>query len=308
MNQLKAAAGICLMMALATHGLCDENDLFSRVRADAVFSSSNGSAGSPARRGDAEKVPELEVKIGAAGELARKLRLGGFDVEEDADSELVALKVSLAKWSFPVRIVLASDQSELMIAMLLSSATSDDQITRSQLLKLLQANRQYAPASFGYSAKRRRIELYRLLKNRHITGKLLREEIGRLAQVAVETQSLWQIGAGTSDSSPSADDQRAPSTPQSVSLTGKWVATRSASEAFAIELKADGTFMLVYVKDGQQTRSSGKFTLTDGQLTLEGGKNFRLTGRVSNATSGQFELLPANTAHQNGQLIFKKAD
>ena len=61
--------------------------------------------------------------------------------------------------------------------------------------------------------------------------------------------------------------------------------------------------MLVYVKDGKQSRSSGQFTLAGGQLTLTGSDGTKFSGSVGGVTAKTFEFTPPNTA----KLTFQKA-
>ena len=314
MRKSLAITSLCLIAAVTSLAQADENDLFSSVRTESVFEPSTGAPTAPAPARRANPLPELEVKISNSGELARKLRLAGLQVEEDSENRMVSTKTKLGQWTFPVLIVISEDGNQLMIALLLSSASSEDQIPKDKLLELLQANRKYAPSSFGYSSKRKRTELYHMLKNQVISGQKLRDEIDRLATIASETASLWSFG--TKSQTPASKSQtpgtelattptESPKT--TPSLAGKWVATRSANEAFAIKLNADGTFLLVYVNKGKQTRSNGKFSRNGQQLTLEGSGGVRLSGTVSGQTEKEFQFLPANSAAGTANLVFKRA-
>jgi hypothetical protein len=298
MKKSLLAAAVCLLVPVSL-AHAEENGLFSSVRTEAAFAPS-GSASAPTRQ--APKVPELKVKISSPGELARKMRLAGFDVEEDSENRMVTTKVSRGQWTFPVLVVLSDDNSYLMMAVLLRTADSEDQITKDKLLQLLQANRKYAPVSFGYSAKHKRTELYLVVKNQNVTGQLLGQHVDRLIQIAVETPSLWELTPESQPpkSAPQVAEKPAPSP----SLVGKWVAARSAKEAFAVEFKKDSTFALVYVNNGQQTKSTGKFTQQGQTLTLEGSAGFRLTGTVSKQTEKQFHFQPEKAGTN---LVFNRA-
>ncbi len=302
-------ASFCLISAVTSLTWAADNDLFSSVRTESVFAPAGGTPANPAPARPTKPLPELEIKVSSTGELARKLRLAGFKVEEDGENRMVSTKTQLGQWTFPVVMVLAEDNSQLMVALLLSSIANENQIPQDKLLELLQANRQYAPSSFGYSAKRKRTELYHVVKNQQISGQKLREEIDRLAQIASETAKLWNFTAQSQAPSTSPAQTPADTPKVSSSLTGKWVATRSANEAFAIQFNADGTFLLAYVNNGSQTRSTGKFTLSGQQLVLEGSGSdgFRLAGTLSQPTNKEFQFLPENSAAGAAKLIFKQA-
>ncbi len=243
------------------------------------------------------------------------MRLAGLEVEEDSENQLVSTKTVLGPWTFPVAVVMTDDAGHLMIALMLSSAESEQQIPTDKLLGMLQANRKYAPASFGYSAARQRTELYYTVKNENITGQMLAEQIRRLANVADATQDLWQIGskqqsttaptpssATSGTSAPAATEPAEPNS-ASTSMEGTWVASQSDQEAFAIAFRRDGTFVLVYVKNGQQTKSTGKFTLSDSLLQLEGSGGLQLSGTISNRNTSQFSL----QLNGGASLTFKRA-
>jgi hypothetical protein len=161
------------------------------------------------------------------------------------------------------------------------------------------------------------------LDNDSISPRLMREELRRLAQMAENTASLWEVAANnvaasapaaggkpagqniTINTSAAKQNAAAPAagTSTASSLLGKWSAARSEKEAFAIQLNADNTFVLVYVKDGKQSRSSGQFTLSGGQLTLTGSDGAKFSGSVGSVTAKTFDFTPPSTA----KLTFQKA-
>jgi hypothetical protein len=89
-----------------------------------------------------------------------------------------------------------------------------------------------------------------------------------------------------------------------VSLVGKWSAVRSAKEAFALQLNTDGSFVLVYVKDGKQSRSTGKYALSDGLLTLTTSDGSKFSGSLGNVSARSFEFIPQSAA---SKLTFQRA-
>ena len=92
------------------------------------------------------------------------------------------------------------------------------------------------------------------------------------------------------------------------SLQGRWSASRSATEAFAMLLNGDGTFVLVSVSNGKQARSTGKFTLLNGQLTLETSNGGRLLGKVTLVTASEFRFEQQPTSGATGTpLTFRKS-
>lgn len=91
------------------------------------------------------------------------------------------------------------------------------------------------------------------------------------------------------------------------SLQGRWAASRSATEAFAMQINGDSTFVLVSVISGKQARSSGKLTLLNGQLTLEGSDGIRIAGSVTMVSASELQFSPQSTSGAAAVLSFRKA-
>lgn len=282
------------------------DELFSRVSTSSVFgeSSSTTPIGRPA-------APEPGRRLSNAAQLADMLRDSGL--EPDADGErVVNVKLQHAKWTFPISMGINEAGDQIRLAMTLTHFEAGKQPTSDQLLALLGANREHQPAFFSFSEKRRQIELFLSIVNDQVTPRLLREELRRAAMIAEQTASLWEINtpptaksaapatkvAGTTKSQPQA------TTAAPGSLVGKWSAARSSTQAFAVQFKADGTFVLVSVVNGKQSKASGKFTLAANQLTLTTDSGTS-TASISNLSGSSFEFTPPGKAA--GKLTFKKA-
>lgn len=289
-----------ILIAANSAVLSAESSLFSNVRAASVFTSSGGTAAVAPPLVGSERT---EVKVTAAGQLSRLLNQAGFESKE-IDERVVTTKKQLDPWSFPVLVTISEDETRLGIVLLLS-AVKEGQVPADKLLSLLELNRKHAPSQFAYSSQRKRIELYRSIKNQDVTGQQLREKIDLLANLAKETEGFWQFDAATASESPAADSTETGT--KTTSLVGRWSAARSESEAFAAKFEANGTFTLVYVKQGRQTRSTGKFTLQGQSLTLEGNQGLRLTGSVISQSDEEFRFLPKDSSSGATPLTFKKA-
>jgi hypothetical protein len=288
--------GVALVAVSAASA--EDNSLFSNVRVDSVFARSRDRT--QASPESAAPSPNVSERITDAGQLSRLLGKAGFDAKE-VGSKVVATKAQNGTWSFPVLVTISADESQIGIALLLSKVEDEELVPASKLLALMDANRQYAPSYFAYSSTRKRTELYHLIKNQSVTSSMLRDDIDRLAQIARDTESLWKFD-GTSTP---MTETRADSPPAAVptSLIGNWSAVRSEKEAFAIQFSADGKFKLIYVKQGQQSKSTGKFLLSGESLTLLGDDGFRMTGTLNNKSDREFQLSLSKTAI----LTFKKA-
>ena len=323
--------------------LC-EDSLFSQVPIESVFSPSDGSA--EGRPGAARPPRPLAPRpLRGAAAISDALRQAGFEPKE-LSSEVVSINLTAGEWSFPVLVTASEDRGQLSLIALLSSVKDEKQVPPDKLLSLLSANRDYAPAYFSFSSKRKRTELHLGVDNQAMTGESLKREIDRLAAIAKETQSLWQLepAEAAAPAQPpaaqqpsTAPQQPAPQQPAqrqvatktapaqtaapaqgnanaatpapaaNPSLVGKWSAARSEKEAFAMQLNADGTFVLVHVADGKQNRSTGKFTFSGQQLTIVGSDGTRLSGTISQQSQQEFHFLPAGATSKTPSLVFKRA-
>jgi uncharacterized protein (TIGR03066 family) len=299
------------------------DDLFSRVATGSVFSSSAEAA--PATPDVETASPELVEKVLKISQLADLLRDAGLEPELNADETAATVKLQHARWTFPVVMGLSEDLERLSVVMLLSDLTTK-KLPAERLLALLSANLDHQPAMFAYSEKQQRLELFLSIDNAGLSPKLLRDELSRLSTIAEQTAALWEIdppaatapaattpttAAPTTANPTTAPASTAPAASAPAagsaapSLVGKWSASRTDKEAFAIALNQDNTFVLVHIKDGKQNRSTGKYTLEGGQLTLTISAGGKLVATISNLTASTFDFAPqGGTA---AKLSFKKA-
>lgn len=282
------------------------DDLFSEVRPVDVFSQSvTNSAANPERITSAEQLRDL-------------LNSAGFD-SRVAGNRAVVLTKELDPWTFPVVVNLAENEQHVAIMLGLRTISDTKELTADVLLKMMSASRRRAPVVFTYSESRTRTEACVVLRNSGLTGQILRDEINRIAIAARDEATIWSAGKADSakksesksDQTPNTDDADPPTTPEpapqnadvSTSLVGRWSAAKSATEAFAIEFKADATFRLVYVNNGKQTLSSGRFEVADQKLTLNGSDGLKLSGSLTVSSAKEFRFTPAGGT----ELVFTKA-
>jgi len=301
------------------------DDLFSRVPIDSVFTPPARQSAVPGPGGQMPQ-PEVGKRVLNINQLVDLLRDSGLEPESDGE-KTATVKLQHARWTFPVMLGLTEERDQLLFVLLLSGLESKTALSQEQLLALLAANVEHRPAVFSYSEKRKRLELLSSLPNEEITPRVIRDELRRLASAAESTAALWESSGGSATGSGPAPAVTAPAAPPqtaatppaqatrpaaaapakaaSVNLIGKWSAARSNKEAFALQLNSDGTFVLVYVKDGKQSRSTGKFALADGQLTLTTSDGSKFSGSLSNASARSFEFIPQSSAAS--KLTFQRA-
>ena len=241
-------------------GLGDEKQasLYSDVQTRTVFSVAGQMT---AESTNSRRVASLE-------QLKRLLTDGGF--ESTSEQGAVSFSKALGPWKFPFSVSISDDETTLEIILALSNADAKN-VTLERLLALMEANRKQAPSQFVYNASQTRIELYRPLKNENISGQLLRDQINAMAIQAKESDSLWKgeplhaniaavsYSAETnvavlSGATSSSADSTAPAPPPKSAVTdlpssasengaakhaasqliGRWSASRSLGNAFAL--------------------------------------------------------------------------
>jgi hypothetical protein len=297
------------------------DDLFSSIPIDSVFTPPSPDTKTTPARSD-EKAERIQRVLNIT-QLTDILRDAGL--EPEAEEAAVLVKLQQSRWTFPIVLGLDEQREQIVMLVRLADFTGKPALSSDRLLALLSASRELRPAFFSYSDKNKRIELMMSLNNDSISPRLMREELRRLAQMAENTATLWEVAAAnnvatapaapatggkpagqniTINTNSTKQNAAAPAaTSAASSLLGKWSAARTEKEAFAIQLNADNTFVLVYVKDGKQSRSSGQFTLAGGQLTLSGSDGTKFSGSVSGITAKTFEFTPPSSA----KLTFQKA-
>ncbi|MEZ6128161.1 MAG: hypothetical protein R3C59_05740 [Planctomycetaceae bacterium] len=285
-----------------------DEDLFSEIRTNLVFdhvtpdrTAGAGSIRSARRITDAEALRDL-------------LKVVGFEAKVGGDRSVVTQK-QLGKWTFPVLVLLSDDETTVNIVLGLSTIKDvSKELTSETLLKFMTASQNHAPAIFSYHSRRQRTELSVVVKNQDLTGQSLRDEINRLAVIARDNEVMWDNSQAADKAKPTAPAPAAPAptttptqtTPtqtDSEKLTGRWSAARSDKEAFAVEFTAGGTFKLVYINDGQQTRSSGTFRVAEELLTLTGTDGLKLQGKLTVRSDSEFRFQPKDAT----ELVFARA-
>ena len=239
------------------------------------------------------------------------LREAGLEAEVEGENA-ANVKFQHSRWTFPVAISLDADREKVRLEMLLTELGSNT-LSAERLMGLLGSNIDFQPAFFSFSDKRKRIELVATIANSQVSAESLREELGKLAAISESTANLWESTGSSAAPAPAAGGNVAANPPAAAApadagtsaLVGKWSASRSQKEAFAMQLNADGSFVLVYVKDGKQSRSTGKFTATGGQLTLTTSDGGKFAGGISNASARSFEFIPQGG--KASKLTFQRA-
>lgn len=340
----KSFASIVLSLSLLNvGGAWGAEGLFSDVSLDLTPPApSTDQTGPAAGEGQAPRQSPLGAP---ADQLGLALLVAGYQPKE-VSPNVVAISMTVEEMTIPVLVSTETASNQLRLTMLLSSLANVRQLPTASLLKLLGSNRTLQPAFFAYNESQQRIELQVSLPANSTSDTRLREELDNLAEIAKKTEKTWNIGqmvtspvAQADSTSPAeqpkaSDDEpeiiiapvtikKAPSQPQTGAptppqaaapiaaqknpLVGKWSATLSNEDAFALLLKKDGSFVLVHVKSGKTTQTSGNTTLAGNLLTLTSTDGTKLAGTVTMKSATEFNFRPQSTTGKSKALVFKKA-
>lgn len=297
---------------LASAATADE--LFSRIKTDAVFAPSSSSTpiGKP---GD---ITDKSDRIATLTQLHDRLRDSGLEPLFEKE-EAVNISLQHSRWTFSIRLELVDQAQKVLIHLGLESADKSP-LSAERLLGLLAANSQIRPACFTFSIPRKRLELSVPIANENLSARALREELRNLAGLAEKTAPAWEVTNPTTNSAtnpptntPAPVPNTAPSqtkpapsaTVSAGSLVGKWAANRANAESFTLHLGKDGAFELTHVRNGRSIRSVGRFDVSGRQLTLTGSDKVKIVGEISSLGVSSFEFTPRGAAA--ARLTFQKA-
>lgn len=307
------AAVVAISIPATTYGV---DSPFSRSSLGSIFNEIPGQGGPrlAGRPGEAEG----DAKPVTIARVADLLADAGLDATIEGESA-ASLKLQHNRFSFPIAISLDADRERVKLEMLLTDVSSAA-LSSERLMGLLASNMDFQPMFFSFSAKQKRIELVSSLANGQVSSETLRNEMSKMAAIAESTASLWETTA-TPAPQPAAPQtnnvaaqpqtaqprptQQAAAPAANTSFVGKWSAARSRTEAFAMQLNQDGTFVLVYVKDGKQSKSSGKFAASGNQLTLTTSDGGKFAGQLGNVTARSFDFTPSSG--RASKLTFQRA-
>jgi hypothetical protein len=279
MNVLIRLSSVALVLALATAAGAEDPLFVDKEKSPGkVFDAASGSPATTPQR--IESLEKLQTMLDEMG----------LDPAAPSDGE-IALQLRLTKWTFPCFLKLSDDGRTVAMSLILQGKRGEA-LDSGRLLALLNANSQVRPVVFAYNDQRKRMELQLGVPNENVGPAILEDALKLLVRSAANTSSIWDV--------PQPSDS---AEPQQSSLVGNWSAARGKNEAFAIALKTDGTFDLVYVKNKSTSKSNGKYTLKEGKLTLITAAG-RQEAAITNVTAGSFEFQSSAKADK---LTFKKA-
>jgi uncharacterized protein (TIGR03066 family) len=316
MIQMCFAAVVASSIPAITYGVDSPH---SRSSIGSIFGEFPGQGGAnPAGR---PGEPDQGAKPVTLNGIVESLTEAGLAATVDGENA-ATVKIQHNRLNLSVVISLDADREKVRLEMQLTDLQGQSAPASERLMGLLAANRDFQPMFFTFSDKRKRIELVSSLPNGQVSESL-RDELNKMAAIAESTTSLWE--STTTTTAPAAPATSTPSTQptfnnlaanrpaqspatagsSSSNLVGKWAAARSQSEAFAMQLNSDGSFVLVFVKDGKQSKSNGKFTVGGNQLTLTTSDGGKFAGQIGNLNGKSFEFTP--TSGKASKLTFQRA-
>ncbi len=284
-----------LFVVLPTLQVRADDDLFSKVAIDSVFTTASSKQTSEASS------PSISIEAGSPkvetiDDLDELFPLAK-EIDDDAGREFGAIRlVSRSdKWSFSTRMTIQGDSPKVVFEM--AVVTLDEapiENERAIWLSLMEAGQASRATFFGINretaedGKQGQLVLRSTMSAVGLTTESLRSKLQSLSQLAVENSSAWsQFRAKPTENTAKAAVEE-------FSLVGQWLATPVSGEAYAIDLKAasngSGAFQLVHVKDSKSTVSSGKYSLKDGKFSLAAESGDPLVFPLTWSDADQFEL------------------
>ena len=260
--------------------VAQESDLFSDVNPKSAF------AVSP----DSPSTRSIAATVTSGEQLREMLKSAGFEAKV-AGLMAASTTKEIEPWTIPVLVTLSEDEQWVQVVLGLTVIKDRaNELTAEKLLNLMKASQNQAPVNFVYHSDRKRIEVELTLRNQDLSGTVLRNQVNRLAIAARKTSDQW--ASDVQKKLVAAKKAIVEPTTPLANLAGQWVASKSATEAFALDLAASGDFKLIYIKDAQQIKSSGKYSVSDSSLTLSGG-TLNLVGSLDITSAQEFSFTPA---------------
>ncbi|WP_236615708.1 MULTISPECIES: hypothetical protein [Rhodopirellula] len=284
---------LCVVLP-AARGLADD-ELFSKVAIDSVFTTASSKSSSEANQA-AITIQAGAAKVDSVKDLDQLFPLAK-EIDADAVREFGAIRLvsQSDKWSFSTRMTIQGDSPKVVFEMaLVTLGEASLENERAIWLSLMEAGQATQATFFGINResaearKQGQLVLRSTMSAVGLTTESLRSKLQSLSQFAVKNSAAWSQFRAT------PAENTAKAAVAEFSLVGQWLATPVSGEAYAIDLKAasegSGTFQLVHVKDSKSTVSSGKYSLKDGKFSLKADSGDPLVFPLTWSDADQFEL------------------
>lgn len=303
-----------ILVSLCQLNLIRANDnLFSQVAMESVFATSKSENSSIA-----VAQPESDQKLGRImGTNALVKIIRGAELNCTVKGERVNLVLESAGWRFPVALTVDVDRERILCDLTLNTIKQNAKIDPDRVLQLMAAGDASQSAFFAYDTTQRCIQLRGWFSNRNVNSKELIVELERMGRIAASQSSHWthldsevdsvQSGQGGQSTGASSLNigQRTPA--KDHSLEGRWSASLSNSEAFALQVDRGNRFSLVYVKDGKSNTSTGIVERNGGDLVLKEDSGTSLTCEITWRDANTFQLVIKTTNGKAGlRMALKK--
>ena len=290
------------------------DDLFSEVAMESVFATSTSTSEKSVASPDAVK--QIDRITGTSG-LTQVLKTAGFS--PTAKDGKVQFRLKEGGWAFPTVVRVDVERDRLVCQLALIELKRTAEIDQAKLLGLLSAGDPSRGAFFAFDREEEMLLLRASLSNRSVVASEIAQELKQLATIAGEKSELWSNLVRTEKaSSTKTQPTKAPSKPapaqnkpavtkstpvppaaksprtgsggtpsgSTVSLLGRFSASLTATEAFAIQISNNNRFQLAHVKAGKSTVSKGALVRNGDRVTLRGDDGTTLNCVVQSQTGG----------------------
>ena len=298
--KLSAALGLIATVFMTSTSLQGQDALFSEVAMESVFNDSKRVA---TETPVAVRTKEIGRITGVSG-IQELVEQAGFAVKTDKSTATFTVKH--AEWQFPVVMRVDVENDLVLLEMRLGRISDKTKVDQATLLELLAGGDSARQLSFAFDPAEKVLSLRHALSNRSVTVDRLLSETEMLARYAGERAKLWSqlhVNAFKETSESLANSQ-------DLSLervVGRWLATPSSGEAFALEVTAKERFKLVHVTGKDTSSSAGRASVEDDSLLLTGDNGTIVRGQIRH-TKGGFEFtIRSADGTQKAMLDFKRS-
>jgi hypothetical protein len=288
------------------------DDLFSEVAMESVFATptatSEKSVASPST------VKQIDRITGTSG-LTQILKTAGFS--PTAKDGKVQFRLQEGGWAFPTVVRVDVERDRLVCQLALIELNRTAEIDQAKLLGLLSVDDPSRGAFFAFDRAEEMLLLRASLSNRSVVASEIARELKQLATIAGEKSELWSnlirsgktpspksqpeptrnqltqnklTQNGSTQNPPAAKPPRTNASGRpngsKVSLLGRFSASLSATEAFAIQISDNNRFQLAHVKAGKSTVSKGTLVRNGDRVSLRGDDGTTLNCVVQSQMGG----------------------
>jgi len=297
--KLSVALGCIAAVFMTSISVQGQEALFSEVAMESVFSNS--------KRVENETPVAVRTKeigrITSVSGIQQLAERAGFTVKTDKSTATFTVKQG--EWQFPAVMRVDIENDLVLLELRLGRISDKTIVDQATFLKLLAGGDSARQLSFAFDPGEKVLSLRHALSNRSVTVDRLLAETEMLARYAGERAKLWsQLHVNAFNETPESPNRQNLSLQ---SVVGRWLATPSSGEAFALEVTANERFKLVHVTGKGTSSSAGRASIEADALLLTGDNGTMVRGQIRHIKGGFEFTIRSADGKQKVMLDFKRS-